>query len=472
MLDTHTPSRSAWPLRVTTRQGHSAGPFRAGWLGRYMLQAGGVVVYAFLLQLIYIRDIQPLFSYMGPEYLPRPLGQRLLLSLMAVLPLAWLPRRNERPSSAVLWLLYLLVVVPTAAMPAIATRLSFVQLFELELAVVVSFWTMGWFRALPQLYLPSLQTSPRAYWTMVSLLGAVLLVFIVRAYGLSFNLVALDQVYDVRSEFELRSEGAGAIAIYGISWLGNVICTLYITESLLRKNLLFLFGGLILQLLVYSITGQKSLIMLPLLTLFLYSLFARPGRDMGSWMIFSIVVFVVAAWGLDLVLGDSVITSLFTRRMMMIPGILTGYYVQFFSEHPFVFLSHSIFSPFSSYPYPKPFAQLIGDTYFTTGQVVANANIWADAYANFGYFGMFIFAQMLGGLLWMFDSLTRRRNVILVALMVGSQSINLSNSALLTTMLTHGFILAFILVYLYPALSEPAPTHQRSATQGSREVHR
>ena len=89
----------------------------------------------------------------------------------------------------------------------------------------------------------------------------------------------------------------------------------------------------------------------------------------------------------------------------------------------------------------------------------ANANIWADAYANFGYAGILCFTLLLAILLWLYDSMAVNRDMRLAALAIGLPAFALANGGLLTSLLTNGIVLAMLLMYLMPSMTYDNAPH-------------
>jgi hypothetical protein len=85
-----------------------------------------------------------------------------------------------------------------------------------------------------------------------------------------------------------------------------------------------------------------------------------------------------------------------------------------------------------------------------------NANIWADAYANFGYAGVVGFTLILAAFLWFYDRVAQNvdRRAAVVLLVVSA--LTLANSALLTCLLTHGMMLALLVITQWPRLVRQA----------------
>ena len=96
---------------------------------------------------------------------------------------------------------------------------------------------------------------------------------------------------------------------------------------------------------------------------------------------------VLVAIVADKLLHSEWFTAILLQRLIATPGLLTGMYVEFFSAHPKAMLAHSVLAPFLAYPYDREPSFLIGRAYFGSETVQANANIWADGYANFGWAG-------------------------------------------------------------------------------------
>jgi hypothetical protein len=154
-------------------------------------------------------------------------------------------------------------------------------------------------------------------------------------------------------------------------------------------------------------------------------------------------------------------SSIFVRRLILTPGLLSGYYVDFFSDNPKAMFGHSVLSGFVDYPYLASPAQLISTTYFGVGEGRSNANFWTDGFANLGLPGVVLATMLLGSVLWMYDSiaidLDRRVSTLLLAM----PSMALVNSALFTVLLTHGMFVAMLLMHTLPREGKMACTRRR-----------
>jgi hypothetical protein len=149
------------------------------------------------------------------------------------------------------------------------------------------------------------------------------------------------------------------------------------------------------------------------------------------------------------------LSSLFIRRLALSPGMNTYLYYEYFVDRPKVHLEYGLLSGVLYNPYPQAPARLLGRAYFTV-ETSVNANLWADGYANFGFYGLAFFTLCLGALFVVVDGITRGRDVRLSALVMVGPGFSLVNSALFTAFLTHGLWLAVLLLAVMPASVDAA----------------
>ncbi len=207
------------------------------------------------------------------------------------------------------------------------------------------------------------------------------------------------------------------------------------------------------QLLLFGMTGHKSFLLAPVLTGGVYFIWAR--RNALLYIAGGAAVLVVASYILFLVTGNHLAPSLLIRRLFVVPAANHLLYFEFFSqpEHPFVMLSNSILAPFVHYPYDMPVTRVISWAYWAR-DFGPNVGYLGDAFAHFGFMGMFLFSLILGLFLRIVDSVGARLPANLVAAVVATPAMALTNSALFTSLLTHGLIPAVVMVWLLRAVAE------------------
>jgi glycosyltransferase involved in cell wall biosynthesis len=411
----------------------------------------GATLYIMLLNLIYAFHLSPYFSYLGYTLHPAPFSYLILAWVAAWLPALWMPVRLLRPSQVVYWLLYVLVYVPSTFVPFLSLERSPFHLSLLLISLVTAFATLQFIYYLPYLTLQRLKLPRLVYWGLFTGVALLFLTQIIQAFGLRFQIPNLLEVYSVRADY--REVASNPLVGYSTSWLGNILCPFLIAIGFIRKSPLLIAAGIAGQLFVFSITGFKSVFFSSLLVTGLLIALSYRGRFFGLFVVWGATGLVMLTWLLDIVTQNILYSSLFVRRMIITPGILTGWYYDFFSTHPQTHLGHSILEGLVTYPYDRSPPYLIGREYFGNEQTYANANLWADAFANFGFWGIAGFTLVLGFILWLFDILLKGRSfqqLLLSALLLGVPAITLSNSALITSLTTHGVAMAWLLLFFLP----------------------
>jgi hypothetical protein len=148
---------------------------------------------------------------------------------------------------------------------------------------------------------------------------------------------------------------------------------------------------------------------------------------------------------------DTWISSLFTRRVLLVPAQLSFLYYDFFSENDSTFLSqHQIFRNFINYPYHLDPSHLMGEIYFGKPTMGACSGIYSDAFMNFGFLGFILWAFLLTAILKIVDSFSKNKKKTITIAAIAMPAFLLGNSALLTSLLTHGILLSLLILYLLP----------------------
>lgn len=230
----------------------------------------------------------------------------------------------------------------------------------------------------------------------------------------------------------------------------------------IKKRYWLVFIGISGQIFIFSITGQKSVALSSIFILGIIFCIQKNGRDFVLRFIYSLTCLIVISMGADHFFHSSEYTSLFVRRMLITPGLLLNYYFDFFSNNPKIYLSHSIFVNFIDYPYDRLPPFLIGKEFFGREDLAANANIWADSYANFGYFGIFFFTLLLSGILYLYDCISEKRNFIVSVTLIAMPAWSLVDTSLMTSILTHGILLALLINYFFKTTREEEAHNEKN----------
>ncbi len=427
------------------------------------LVVGAMTLYPVLLFWTYRYTISPSSSGRGYVYdNPDSFAPVVTAFLLAIVPALMLPIGARRPGTVILWALYLIAYVPSQILPPMTIDVTSWQLLQLQVALAAGFGILLVANAMPTSKLPPSPFPARWFWPALFGATIVMLAAVIWFLGLPRSLPSFGEVYDVRATFLSNRDTAPFPIAYVWGWLGQVIFPLLIVIGVIRRRALPLLAGIGGQVLLYGMSGAKTLLFSIALAVVLYGVLLLAREYLGVLCSAGACVLVVGSSALDRLLDTPWFTALLVQRILVTPGLLTGFYYDFFISHEKTMLSQSVLTPFFDYPYDTSVAYLIGERYLNSPTTMANANIWADGYANLGVTGVLLVSLVAGAVIWAFNGLNRRHGVLLTGALVGSVSFSLANSAIFTALLTHGIALLLGVLWLMPSQQSPAESRSES----------
>lgn len=151
----------------------------------------------------------------------------------------------------------------------------------------------------------------------------------------------------------------------------------------------------------------------------------------------------------------TVMEDLLIRRTLFDTANMQYLYFGYFHRHPKTYFSEHGVSLIESYPYALPYTNLIGECYFNNKDQSANAGFIATAYMDGGLIFILFFSVLVGLLFSLIDVIWKNGRLPLwvAILIVIGPSWSLKSSDLLTTMVSHGFMLSMIFIWLMSAMS-------------------
>lgn len=415
---------------------------------------GNSIFYGCLLLLVLRDFIAPTFYYLGYYWFPPSSFMTIIACLgLAALPSLFLPLRGDRPGTVMLWVIYIIAYVPIQFVPVFSSGKQLIEVLPLQLSVLAGIFIIIGFERLPLLSLPNLAIPSWFFWAGISAFSLAVLAMAVRVYGMPTRFPDLADVYDLRAEHAAERAGVNTMLIFAISWQQKVINPLLMAAGIVTRNITLLAGGVIGQVLLFGISGQKSVFFSGLMVLAVLISMWRRGKFLGPIISFSSIGLVMTTAALDSLRETTTLTSLFIRRLIITPGLLTGYYYEYFQTAPHVRLSNSIFSAFTDYPLEDALPRVIGFVYFGRLNMSANANVWADGYAQFGISGILVFSLLLGLVILAFNSLALDRDVLITSTLAGMAAWTLTDTALFISLNTHGILFSLVVLYFLPKSS-------------------
>jgi len=427
--------------------------------GRIAAMAGSAI-FITLLHVAYVTLVSPAYAYAGLGYNDPSFPSLAVAVGLAWLPAWWLPVALGRPSDVFVWAIYLVAYVPAFLVPTYILPGEYASL-PLQLTMMAGFSLIMLANRLPlPRSSPMKGLSPMAFTQLVWLMIVVTVPALIFTFGVSFDLPALDAVYEQRDEYKEALAEAGRLAGYLGQWGGTVVFPTLLALGLGSSRLTWIAVAILGQLYMYSITGFKSFALAILLIIGVHILVRWRGRRLASTASGGAALVVGLASLLSLG-GENIafVFSVLVRRLLVIPGALAGHYYDYFSSNESYALSHSILSFLNpgSVDILTP-ARMIGWVYFGDPAVNANASFWADGMANFGLWGVLLASVVLALLLRLLDRATVGRSLTFMAPLVALTAYEFSQGALLTSLLTGGAMFIALLLILSPTDVEEPPT--------------
>ena len=427
----------------------------------------GVVVLLLAIHVSYQFVVSPRYSYQKLTYTTPNIGiYAIMLALLIGLAMM-LPIRLTRPGDFLLWTIYVLVVIPSLTISYLARTVS--DGTQVMLGLVISSCFAGAIlagrlpaRRLGQRIRP---LSVRAFWICVIAFSAVTYLALAASGSLQLSLPGLNNVYAVRSAF-VSANAANKLLAYAMPNQANVINPLILAVGILTRRWWMVALALVGELLLYGAAGHKSVLFAVPALLVVAWVFRGGRRPSSSIILWGFAGIIVVSAVADQILHSIWLSSLFTRRFIDVPGLLTGAWVNVFGQIPQAHFAYGFLSPFLTYPYAVAPPFVVANVFFGQSGLNANANLFADGYANFGWAGMAFEAALFLAVVVLVNALGRRLPLQAAVLLLVMPAVALSNASMLTSLLTHGVVLLLLVMALAPPalwIRKPQPAARAAA---------
>ena len=418
---------------------------RLNALGRALGVVALTLVLKAALDLMYLGLVSVRYESDGylMQFSPLRVLGSYLLAVAFTLALNSLLRRGAQPASIVVCFYVVFVALPLLTLYGTMEVPTGFVLAVLGCVLLVA----GVQAAVPVLRLRPPSPGVAAFTVLAAALVTLYVYVSLMRGGVGrFNL-DLYQVYEARAEL---AESRFPLMGYLLPLQGYVINMAVLVYALGQRRWWLVIAVLGVQVLLFGLTNFKAFLFAPLLVVGLYVVVKR--RNPLLLMLAGAIAMVLLLIGLDAALGEIMFGSILVR-LFYTPALLHHLYYDFFSANPLMFMSDGRLSFLFENPYDMPYIHVVALEYW--GKVFSpNVGFLGDAYANFGLMGMFLFSVFLGLFLKLIDSvsiLTQDRNMAVA--MVAIPGFALVNSALFTSLLTHGLLATLVALWLLSRVS-------------------
>jgi len=416
-------------------------------LNKYLII--GLILFRITLELSYILIVQPMYGYYG--FLNDVNWLKYILSWFVYIILSFLMKKiisnPLKVSNVIVLILFTASYIPNSSLYV------FNELPNLYYFYFNVYWSM---LLILEIFLNSRFTNIKIRRSLYKnqniksiALEIITLVFCLYVFYNSLTYNGLYINLQLSNIYELRSSSSnydfGAMSGYLLTWSVIVLALAAVRYFEQKKWKLFLIVCY-LELLLFSINGSKTTLLIIPISLIAYRYFSDNKVSLiplGLSMIniFSTVVFFI--------INDVTLIMLTSFRSYYLPALISNKFYDFFCNNPPDFLKQSILRRFgliSKYEIPIPY--LIDSIYFM-GDSSANTGLFADAFSNFGPLGTIIYPFLLIGILYLLNYATNglelKSNVAIILVL----SVAFINNSFFTVLLTNGFLLLILLLLLY-----------------------
>lgn len=417
----------------------------------FALFAVALAVYIEALRVTYAEFMAPRFGYLGWVYHDPQLGWMVISYVLLLAVSAFLPYRVERFSGYAVWFLYAALLVPVTTLPQYGgdRQPEDTFLFALYCSAVWIAVSLTVRRRHAALLIPVRVSGSWLFWTLVTVISVVTYVYLAAVFGLTFNIVSVFEIYDIRLSY--RDEVIPTVPLLGylITNQGNVINPFLMAFGLFRKRLWLAALGAVGQLLIYSTTGYKTvLISIPLCALLVFLLRKRT-NILGAMVVVGASALAWLSIAIDRVVEIGIVDVLVARTFMT-AGYLMPMYREVYDEGAWALWDYSFLAPFVESGYSTSPGFHVGAVMLNRPDVQLNASLFADGYANLGFVGIAIEAAFLVLLFFLVDSAGRGLPPAIVVPAGLLPVFSLANASPFSAVLSYGFALLVVLLALYP----------------------
>lgn len=408
-----------------------------------------------------IAYIAPTFGYLGFTYRSPALIPNALVVCFVLLLTILMPSHLGRPSRFVLWMQFVLAAVPSMVVPQFTEGVSRDEAFMFAIVVGLLWLMVLGLTSVPvvvaikrsrvgRIKIPAASATPQRArrWTnwlvAFSVMASVVLVSL---FGASGAVVGLTEVSAVRLAYRETLAVAPAGTAYVLLTASNVINPLALIRTALERRWVLAVIPVMGQLLIYSIGGHRMVLLSVPGVLAIYVWMRKRPLPSATAFLGWVSVGIVSAAVALLAFGVSV-AGLLAMRTFVAPGNLAAAYVGIFSSEENLYWSYSFFSWLLDYPYALTPNFLVGAEFRGSETVSANVNLFGDGYIAWGWTGMTIECLLLVVLVLLLDGAARGVAPAEFCTTLLLPSFALANSNVFTSFLTHGFLVAYLVLLI------------------------
>jgi len=419
-----------------------------GFVGRLLVLSLQCSLWGLLLL-----NLESSYSYAKINFEPPRIGEVLLAFLALSFTAILLPAKLSSPSAATLWWLATFLVTSTLAVAIFNPAFSNATATSASVAVILGFAITAVMirRNRPiRTFAYVNWITPSNYARGIFALTAVAIITVLVANPGGLNDFSLASSYDRR--FASRAvPDIVPLSRYLRSYLSPVFIPLTLMLGLRNRKFSYLALAVFAAVAVFEFDGQKSPLIAPILVAVMLWAFAGESAPRNS-TIFGVLltsVFILVPIAISIFLPQLYLDVYISRRMGLVPAILTNDYVNFSQTFGYTRFSQSWLQYFPNQDRTSAGIRVGSFQAPGSGQN-SNANLWADGFLSLGFLGVVIISLIFVFLLRFADRLAASRDFTWSCTALSVVFTAYSDGYLHTSFLSYGVVASLLLLWLHP----------------------
>ncbi len=425
-----------------------------------LIIVGATYVYALSILLAYQLYLFPIWGYYGFIYSAPTVYDYGFAFFLLTITSALLPKSFLRPSSVILLFMYAIVFVPTVVITLCLSANTLSTHWKILAALTIATALSSVVARLQTKTAPKSVGYPSSYFVNSFLiLWAAIAILNIAVYHSVMGFAGIETAY------EQREAGASknALTAYSQTLFSTVVNpTIFVLGLLYRKKPL-VWVGIAGSLLIYTISAQKTIILLPIILYLFYKLLSTGNPRLRTPAV-PLLLLAVLTFFASMTYEDNAVAflfaALFVTRTIAIPGLTYSQYHDFFVTNGYTFWSHvkgisALIPTPSAYvndPLWPGLGYMIGESFYGRPDLNNNANLYSgDGVAAAGWLGVILIGLIFSMWLRALDAIASKWDSTFTALIVMPLAISLTNGHFFTNLLSFGGLAwLFILFFFIP----------------------
>lgn len=420
---------------------------------RLLISSISIVLLLLLISYIYIYYViieYDYWFYINPD-IKKGLFVFYLLPVIIGL---FIRRSIKKPSDFLSWIYFFLACIPTVSLAPYLASSFHTGVTVNSIVILVNFFLIFVGVINENKIVPKIRgVNYKTMIVAISIATVFFIALLVKSYNFNLakviDLSIFKDAYLIRDEFRESKASSSSLSSYAIFWLAKVLVPFFICYGLAFKRKYFLIIGIVLQIIIFSISAHKSFIFSVLLIFIIYILLIY--RTTFYQWISVLTLFSFTSILLYKVFGFNFLIDVVVRRALIVPGVLSVWWVNYFNSHGYAYFNNSFLGNFfnGNDGLAAPF--LIGQYYFGNEWTSANVNFAIDAYGNGGPIVILVFLLLLLLILLVINKFAQGSNnkKLFIILFTVPTFWSFIETSFVSVLVTHGLFITFIIILFF-----------------------